>query len=347
MPPTKPKGQRGRRRKRQSTEVVADTTGDATSGVVKKRISPLISEEDKEQIEKYDRLWDEKKPSDAENGALKDYKDDLKKTQRKRRKWEESFTKAQLHALSNGGYFTKTQLEILETKLQDGPAKYTKQPRGRYINTIPYYSMNAYEKKKFEKVLQRKAEYENFKQEYVKLYRKLRKKYPTLEFEGDKVDRSGKTKLHQVVLDGKLTEVDRLLSQCTNVDTQDYAGWSPLHDGNMAEIAELLMAAGADPSAPAHDKSKGICAEGDATGNTPLHEAAFYDNVEVLKAMLHHGADVNKTNAFGETAFQVSKSEQVQTILRTHSIAYELETRKEGDANLLAGTLESTKIYKV
>lgn len=58
-----------------------------------------------------------------------------------------------------------------------------------------------------------------------------------------------------------------------------------------AAIFEMLIAHGADVHALDH------------LGNTPLHEAAGFGNVEAIRQLLAHGADRSRLNDWGETPF--------------------------------------------
>jgi ankyrin repeat protein len=58
------------------------------------------------------------------------------------------------------------------------------------------------------------------------------------------------------------------------------------------EVVAVLIAAGADPSAPV---------EGSWHAETPLHWAASSDDVEVARALIDGGADIEATGAFALT----------------------------------------------
>ncbi len=76
-----------------------------------------------------------------------------------------------------------------------------------------------------------------------------------------------------------------------------YFGRTPLHlavVNNRADMAEMLLAAGADINAT------------DANGNTPLHVAVFCHRVEVVSLLLERGAGVNLRNRFGSTPLHVA-----------------------------------------
>jgi ankyrin repeat protein len=57
----------------------------------------------------------------------------------------------------------------------------------------------------------------------------------------------------------------------------------------------LLIERGADVNA----KTNG--------GWTPLHSAAFYGHVEVVRLLLEHGADPNIKNIWGQTAIDLAR----------------------------------------
>jgi ankyrin repeat protein len=65
---------------------------------------------------------------------------------------------------------------------------------------------------------------------------------------------------------------------------------SPLHLVTTWQAASLLAAAGANVS------------EKDSSGNSPLHEAAIYGRLPVMRVLLKNGADINALNKKGDTA---------------------------------------------
>ena len=66
-------------------------------------------------------------------------------------------------------------------------------------------------------------------------------------------------------------------------------GWTPLHSVATKEIAELLIAKGADVNAKKDD------------GEIPLHYAAFVSHKEIVELLIAKGADVNAKDKDDET----------------------------------------------
>lgn len=91
-----------------------------------------------------------------------------------------------------------------------------------------------------------------------------------------------------------------LLDKGADVRALDGQGNTPLNvavrgrgSKEKAHIVELLLTAGADPNAKTR-----------AGGSTPLHIAAFGGNVEAVKHLIAHKADVNATDREGKTPLQ-------------------------------------------
>ena len=71
-----------------------------------------------------------------------------------------------------------------------------------------------------------------------------------------------------------------LIRAGANPNLRDSDGYTPLHTASI-HTASALLAGGADPD----------CVTGD--GTTPLGTVVYYDNAELVRELLHHGADPN------------------------------------------------------
>jgi ankyrin repeat protein len=98
-------------------------------------------------------------------------------------------------------------------------------------------------------------------------------------------------------------------------------GITPLHYAASKEIAELLIAKGADLNAK------------DNNGWTPLHEAARKGHKEVVELLIAKGADLNAKD-FGDTTplDWAIHSEEIETadLLRKHGGKTGEELKAEG-----------------
>jgi len=109
---------------------------------------------------------------------------------------------------------------------------------------------------------------------------------------------------------------------------------TPLHYGENKEVADLLIAKGAD-----------VNAKGGRVGGTPLHNAALEDHNEVAALLIDKGADVNANDGFGKTPLDRSierriqpppldghklDSDIIQSLLRKHGGKTAEELKAEG-----------------
>lgn len=73
---------------------------------------------------------------------------------------------------------------------------------------------------------------------------------------------------------------------------------------NLYQVISLLVSKGANASAQ------------DEIGRTPLHVAAFYNNIEALQILLYELANPLIKNNEGETPFDVATDPVIQFILQ-------------------------------
>jgi ankyrin repeat protein len=103
------------------------------------------------------------------------------------------------------------------------------------------------------------------------------------------------------------------------VNAEDGLGRTPLlwaAARDRKEIAELLIAKGADVNAKAED------------GWNALHSAASFDYKEIAELLITNGADVNTIDVDGETPLDYAKGETAN-LLRKHGGKTEKELKAE------------------
>ena len=115
------------------------------------------------------------------------------------------------------------------------------------------------------------------------------------------VDRSGRTPLHNAVIDQNIALVRELLLTVSNVSAQDDNGWSALHFASASksiEILSLLIAAGCDVDLV------------DSHGNTALAKAVFSSqgNGELIQALRSAGASALIANNHGVSPLKLART---------------------------------------
>ncbi|MBX9393031.1 ankyrin repeat domain-containing protein [Streptomyces sp. TRM72054] len=99
--------------------------------------------------------------------------------------------------------------------------------------------------------------------------------------------------LLEAIVAADAARVKALLRAGANPEARDMDGTTPLYLAAVqgaAEVARLLMAAGASPDA----ESRGVGSEG-----TPLCAAACWGHTETVRELLAHGADPNLREDYG------------------------------------------------
>ena len=99
--------------------------------------------------------------------------------------------------------------------------------------------------------------------------------------------------IYEAAREGNIEAVKQHIAAGTDVNAKDDAlEWTPLHIaplGSHKEVAELLIAKGADVNAKKDD------------GETPLHDAFFFSHKKIVELLIAKGADVNAKDKDDET----------------------------------------------
>uniref|UniRef100_A0A6A7G1V7 BRCA1-associated RING domain protein 1-like n=3 Tax=Hirondellea gigas TaxID=1518452 RepID=A0A6A7G1V7_9CRUS len=110
----------------------------------------------------------------------------------------------------------------------------------------------------------------------------------------DKRNAKGETVLHVACVKGDDETVRRLLSEGANPNSQDHAGWTPLHEacqhGHLG-IVSVLLKAGALASVPGWESN-----------STALHDAVEHGREHVIRLLRRHGARDDIRDMMGNTA---------------------------------------------
>jgi ankyrin repeat protein len=113
-------------------------------------------------------------------------------------------------------------------------------------------------------------------------------------------DTSGGTSLH---LAGSKEVAQILIAHGADFNAKDQEGLTPLHTTRSPEVAQLLIAHGADVNAR------------DNNGQTPLYWTSWKRSPEVAQLLIAHGADVNAKDYQGRTLLHEMRSPEVAQLL--------------------------------
>ena len=125
--------------------------------------------------------------------------------------------------------------------------------------------------------------------------------------------------IHEAVAEGNIEAVKQHLNAGTDVNAKASRGWPPLHSVATKEIAELLIAKGADMEAKEWDW-------------TPLHNAADGGQKEIAELLITKDADVNAKMEDGDTPLDHSakRHPEITDLLRKHGGKTGEELKAEG-----------------
>lgn len=127
----------------------------------------------------------------------------------------------------------------------------------------------------------------------------------------------GVTLLHWASTHGHFDMCQLLLDNGADVNATDIFGNTPLYwavstfsstPDEKINVVRLLLDNGADAN-------KGIAS---LTQKRPLHEAAHYNNIELCKLLIEHGADVNVKSIWGDTPLSLALNIDVINLLKEH-----------------------------
>jgi ankyrin repeat protein len=136
---------------------------------------------------------------------------------------------------------------------------------------------------------------------------------------------AGDTPLALATLCNHRDMVAFLLDRGANPNLRIREGFTPLHLADSTQIAELLIAHGADLAGRGYE------------ARTPLHQAAMQARAPLVRLLLKHGADPNAREAHGETPLLLALSQSIASaevirLLIDHGAEVNVRSRSGGTA---------------
>ncbi|KAI9555390.1 hypothetical protein GHT06_017905 [Daphnia sinensis] len=152
----------------------------------------------------------------------------------------------------------------------------------------------------------------------------------------DKRNAKGETQLHVACLKQDVQRIKELLGLGANPNTQDNAGWTPLHEvvscGN-EEIVALLVENGANPNIPG------------GQNETSLHDAVACNRANIVRLLVSHGADVNARNSRGLTPKDLCSKDNEDMIAALQTSTIMPATPSNPDRSNVRTTLQTICLY--
>ncbi|XP_032372349.1 uncharacterized protein LOC116689823 isoform X2 [Etheostoma spectabile] len=136
---------------------------------------------------------------------------------------------------------------------------------------------------------------------------------------------TGENLLHKACKKNDLEQVKMLIQAGININMEDYAGWTPLHEASLGDeaVVKELLKAGANVNARSCD------------GVTPLNDAVMAGNYQVVKLLLQHGANPSDRTVGGQSALDMAEDETMKELLSfpgssvIHELPREAPTHQE------------------
>ncbi|XP_044756176.1 BRCA1-associated RING domain protein 1-like isoform X2 [Coccinella septempunctata] len=124
----------------------------------------------------------------------------------------------------------------------------------------------------------------------------------------------GESKLHLACKRKRFEEVKELIEEKVDINSRDYACWTPLHEAvqvGSLEIIEELLTNGALINSPGEFYV------------TPLHKAVIMENAKVIELLLQYGAEKESIDFHGRTPVDCTKRKDLLDIIAN------METKKQ------------------